>query len=254
MSYEHSMSFTQLQHNCILLSLPQVMTISPNTEFLFSHNLLCWLMKSQALATTLASWTTGSCCDNNGINLCRISKTKSVHTAQLFINAHSCLYSWWQLLIFLKYTHKRLKISHLLHEILVLLHPTSPRLLEGFLGYTWQHSTSTIRCESFPDFQNPLHILVWLQHLTAPWLFPLSWLLFEVRERHRIIFAISPFASFLTYTNQEKGYNLDLAIKDSIHTRISLNGFHFSALLSSRLFTVHLMEGRHSLGNHPSLL
>jgi hypothetical protein len=96
--------------------------------------------------------------------------------------------------------------------------------------------------------------LVWLQHLTAPWLFPLSWLLFEVRERHRIIFAISPFASFLTYTNQEKGYNLDLAIKDSIHTRISLNGFHFSALLSSRLFTVHLMEGRHSLGNHPSLL
>ncbi len=120
------------EHNCILLTFTQVMTISPNTEFLFSHNLLCWLMKSQALATTLASWTTGSCSDNNGINLCIISETKSVHTAQLFINVHSCLYSWWQLLIFLKYTHKPLNISHLLHEILVLLHPTSPHVFSRF--------------------------------------------------------------------------------------------------------------------------
>jgi len=132
MSYEHSMSFRQLEHNCILLSLPQVMTISPNTEFLFSHNLLCWLMKSQALATTLASWTTGSWRDNNGINLCMISKKKSVHTAQLFINAHSCLYSRWQLLIFLKYTHKPLKSSHRLHEILLLLHHPSPLFFSRF--------------------------------------------------------------------------------------------------------------------------
>jgi len=49
MSYEDSMSFRQLEHNCILLSLPQVMTFSPTTEFLFSHNLLCWLMKVRHL-------------------------------------------------------------------------------------------------------------------------------------------------------------------------------------------------------------
>jgi hypothetical protein len=55
--------------------------------------------------------------------------------------------------------------------------------------------------------------LVCLQYLAAPWLFPLSRLLFEVHERHPIIFAISPFASFLTYSNQEKGYNLEFGNK-----------------------------------------